>query len=55
METGASGYILMETEEGVSWDVTYNPDTADDIIIIDADTPIHLTKSDIQTMLEALL
>ena len=56
METTSNGYQLLETSGGYNFDVSYDPDTGDDVIVVDGlDTStIHLTKSDIQTMLEML-
>lgn len=48
------GYELMETEDGTPYDVSYNPDDGSDVILLDVDGPVHLTKSDLQTMLELL-
>lgn len=56
MESKSNGYQLLETSGGYNYDVSYDPDTGDDVIVVDGlDTStIHLTKSDIQIMLEML-
>lgn len=52
----SNGYQLLETSSGYNFDVSYDPSTGDDLIVLDGlDTStIHLTKSDIQTMMELL-
>jgi len=47
----------METElAGIEWDVSWDQQGQQDVIFIDNDGPqqVYLTKSDLQTMLEAL-
>lgn len=46
---------MNETELGEPWDVSYQPDLKDDVILIDAECgPVYLTRSDLTDMLEVL-
>ena len=48
-------YELCETESGVPYAVSYDSDTGDDVILLDAgDGSVTLTKSDLSEMLEML-
>ena len=49
-----SGYELMETEAGVPYDVSFCADSSNDVIVIDPEGPVYLTKSDLTDMLEML-
>jgi len=51
-----SGYTLLETEQGLYYDVSYEPIHGIDIIVIDTDdnSQVNLTKQDLVDMLEAL-
>lgn len=44
-----------ETTYGDPWDVAFDSETGEDIICLDTgDNAVHLGKSDLQAMLEAL-
>jgi hypothetical protein len=51
-----NGYQLLEISEGLYFDVSYDPDTGDDVIVVDGveSSTIHLTKEDLYKMLEAI-
>lgn len=55
MNEGSSGYVLLETLGGVHYDISYDPDSGDDVVMFDGvDEPIYLTKQDLNAMLEYL-
>ena len=54
--TMSSGYVIRETEGGLPFDISYDPETRSDVIEVDGieSTTIYLTRYDLVEMLEAL-
>jgi hypothetical protein len=45
---------MFETTFGDLWDISYEPTSDEEVVFIDVDKPVYLTKTDLVKMIDVL-